>query len=92
MEIQEKIDNLFQELKFEEKVLVNGTPLLLYGGTYYKITFVKGLRSFVIEFANSYDEASNTVFEDGDLYPISLKEDELIDKLRHDILKYYINA
>lgn len=90
MELEKKIEALFIELKFE-KVIVNGIPLLLNGGTYYKITFVKGLKSYVIEFANSYDEAVNNVFEDGDVYPISLSEDELIDKLRHDIINYYIN-
>ncbi len=91
MELQKKIEDLFKELKFE-KVIVNGTSLLLHSGIYYKITFIKGLKSYVIEFANSYDEAVNNVFEDGDLYPISLSEDELIDKLRHDIVNYYING
>ncbi|MFC9775342.1 hypothetical protein [Paenibacillus chitinolyticus] len=90
MELQKKIEALFQELKFE-KVIVNGIPLLFHGGVYYKITFVKGLNSYVIEFANSYDEALKNMFEDGDLYPISLSEDKLIDELRHDLIKFYIN-
>ncbi|MGN7117511.1 MULTISPECIES: hypothetical protein [Lysinibacillus] len=90
MELKKKIEEIFQELSFE-KVSVNGIPLFSQGGIYYKVTFVKGLKSYVIEFANSYNEAVNNVFEDGDLYPISMSEDELIDKLRDDLINYYIN-
>ncbi|WP_188067670.1 hypothetical protein [Brevibacillus brevis] len=89
MDLHEKIEFLFQELNFE-RVILNGTPLLLHGGTYYKITFVKGLNAYVIEFA-SYDEAVKNMFEDGDVYPISLGEDKLISELRHDLINYYIN-
>ncbi len=81
---------LIQELNFE-KVIVNGSTLLFYSGIYYKITLVKGLNSYVLEFATSYDEAVKNMFEDGDVYPISLGEDQLINELRHDLLKYYIN-
>lgn len=81
---------LIQELNFE-KAIVNGSTLLLHSGIYYKITLVKGLNSYVLEFATSYDEAVKNMFEDGDVYPISLGEDQLINELRHDLLKYYIN-
>lgn len=91
MELQKKIELLCHELNFE-KVIVNGTPLFLQGGSYYKITFVKGLKSYVIEYANSLDEAVKNIFEDGDLYPISLNEKELIDKIRHDLVNYYFNG
>ncbi|NUU74529.1 hypothetical protein [Paenibacillus xylanilyticus] len=90
MELKEKIESLIQELNFE-KVYVSGTPLLLRDGIYYKITFVEGLNSYVIEFASSYDEAVKNMFEDGDIYPISLGEDQLICQLRHDLKKFYLN-
>ncbi|SEG78728.1 hypothetical protein [Paenibacillus sp. UNC499MF] len=88
MELETKIDALFQELNFE-KVSVSGTPLFLHNGLYIKITLVRGLKSYVVESADSYDKAAKNVFEDSDLYSISLNEDELIDKLRHDLLNYY---
>lgn len=90
MEIQKRIDSLIQDLKFE-RINVNGIPLLFYNGVYYKITFVKGLDSYVIEFAKSYDEAIKNMFEDGDVYPVSLGEDQLISQLHHDLIKYYFN-
>ncbi|MFE3573963.1 hypothetical protein [Lysinibacillus sp. NPDC059133] len=90
MELKKKIESLFEELGFK-KVRVNSTTLFLHSGIYYKVTFIKGLKSYVIEFANSYDEANNNVFEDGDLYSMSMNEDELIKKLRHDLVNYYIN-
>ncbi|WP_372010375.1 hypothetical protein NBRC13296_06780 [Paenibacillus chitinolyticus] len=90
MELEKKINALFQELNFE-KVSVSGNPLFLLNGLYYRITLVKGLKSYVIECADSYDKAVKNIFEDCDLYPISLNETELIDDLRHDLLKYYMN-
>lgn len=71
--------------------MVNGNTLLFHSGIYYKITFVKGLNSYVLEFATSYDDAVKNMFEDGEVYPISLGEDQLVNELRHDLLKYYIN-
>ena len=90
MDLRKKIEELFQELDFE-KINVNGISLFSQGGSYYRVTFVEGLNSYVIEYSNSYNEAINNVFEDGDLYPISMCEDELIDKLRDDLVNYYIN-
>lgn len=89
MVLEKKVEVLFRELNFE-KVSVNGTELFLQGGIYYKISFVKGLKSYIIEFANSNYDAVNNVFEDGDLYPTSMDEDELIDNLRQDLINYYI--
>ena len=89
--IKERIEILLEELGFK-KVNVNGNILYLYRGCYYKVTYIKGLKSFVIECASNYDEAQNNVFEDGDLYPISLGENALLDKLRSDLVKYYITG
>ncbi|MDK8193131.1 hypothetical protein QP794_23875 [Paenibacillus sp. UMB7766-LJ446] len=90
MELQKKIDSLIHELNFE-RVTVNGISMLHYNGSYYKISFIKGLNSYVIEFANNYDEAKKNLFEDGDVYPVSLGEDRLISELHHDLNKYYLN-
>ena len=90
MELQQKIEEVFQELNFD-KLILNGDSLMLHNGIYYKVTFVKGLKAYVIEFANNYDEAVNNVFEDGDIYPVSLGENELLSKLRDDLKKYYLN-
>lgn len=91
MELQQKIEEIFLDLKFE-KVVINGDNLMMNSGIYYKITFVKGLKSYIIEYANSYDEAANNVFEDGDIYPISLGEVGIINKLTDDLTKYYLNG
>lgn len=90
MELQKKIDALIQNLEFE-RVHLNGIPLLKYNNSYYKISYIEGLNSYVIEFAKSYDEATKNMFEDGDVYPLSLGEDKLINEMHHDLIKYYLN-
>lgn len=87
--IFKKIKDLFEELGFET-VIIN-EQLYSQDGSYYKITYVEGLKAIVIESAANYDEAKNKVFEDSDLYPISLGEDEILIKLRNDLMKDYLS-
>lgn len=55
-------------------------------GKYLKITFLNNLESYVIEYADSYEDAKNNIFEDGDLYPILMDEDEFICKMQKEII------
>lgn len=83
--IENKIISLFKELNFKEEV-INKSIVYEFEGRYLKLTFINKLKSYVIEYADSYDEASKNLFEDGDLYPITMDEDELISKLRNEII------
>lgn len=87
--IKERIYDLLEELGFKKTVL-NGAELYLYNRCYYKITYIEEYNSYVIEYANNYDEAAKNVFWDGDWYSISLGCD-LIDKLRSDLINFYID-
>lgn len=82
--IEKKIEGLFRELQFEKKIL-NNTNVFVQDGKYCRVTFIKTLESYVIEYADSYDEAEKNLFEDGDLFPLSLGEDELINRMRNEI-------
>jgi hypothetical protein len=64
--IEKKLEVVFEELGFE-KATVNGTLFYLHCTSYYKITYVEGLKSFVIECADDYSAVEKNVFEDGDL-------------------------
>jgi len=83
--IENKIEALLKELNFEKET-INNVLVFTRNGKYCKVTFIKKLESYVIEYADSYDEAEKNLFEDGDLYPISLDEDELINKMRKELV------
>ncbi|MEQ7053735.1 hypothetical protein ABN764_24155 [Paenibacillaceae sp. P-4] len=82
--IEKKIEGLFRELQFEKEIL-NNTNVFVHDGKYCRVTFIKTLESYVIEYADSFDEAEKNLFEDGDLFPLSLGEDELINRMRYEI-------
>ena len=88
--LKERIENLFEELGFN-KVTINGNILYAHSDAYYKITYIDGYKSFVIEYAESYDDALKNIFWDGDWYPLSLGEDSLILKLRSDLEEFYLS-
>jgi len=71
--IDEEIRLLLIKLGFNE---IKACPesIYEYGNAYYKITYVKGLNGYVIEYAESKHEAENNLYEDGDIYPLSLGE------------------
>ena len=68
---------------------VNGRQLYHNKNGYVTFTYINDFEAYVIEYANSYDEAKNNVFEDGDIYPIAFGETELIEKIKNDLLNYY---
>ncbi|MNV77785.1 hypothetical protein D3C71_1712350 [compost metagenome] len=83
--IENNIIALLSELNFK-KVIINNCEVYESEGQYLKLTFLNKLKSYVIEYADSYDEAKKNLFEDGDLFSISMDEDELISKIRNEII------
>lgn len=86
------MEKILEEMDFEKlyigdkKVYKNNRT-----GWYHYITYVNGLKSYIIESAENYAEAENSLFEDSDLYPISLGEEVILAKFRDDLDKYYLN-
>ena len=88
--IKRKAEDLFIEMSFKQ-INLHNEAIYEYKGGYHKFTFVRGLNGFVMELADSLDEAKKNRFEDGDLYPISLGEKGILIQLRDDINKYYLS-
>jgi hypothetical protein len=82
---EKKIITMLKELNFMEEI-INNTVVYTSEGKYLKLTFLKKLESYVIEYADSYDEADKNLFEDGDLYPLSMGEGEIINRMRNEII------
>lgn len=89
LELETKIEKLFLDLGAIKVTLKNGS-FYEKDNFYYKISYLKSLDSYVIEYAESKEEAENNLLEDGDTYPLSLGND-LINTLEKDLKKYYLN-
>ncbi|WP_342561914.1 hypothetical protein NST84_20010 [Paenibacillus sp. FSL R7-0345] len=82
-ETETKIISLLKELNYKE-VIINNTVVYTSEGKYLKLTFISGLKSFVLEYADSYDEAEKNLFEDADLFPLTMDEAELILEIQRN--------
>ena len=84
-ETETKIISLLKELNYKE-IISNNTVVYTSKGKYLKLTFIRSLKSYVLEYADSYDEAEKNLFEDGDLFPLTMNEAELLCKMRDEII------
>ena len=87
--LEEKdIIRLFIGLGFTKHIL-NGQVVFEKDGTYYRLTCLVSQNSYVIESAESFDEAQKSRFEDDDIVEITTSVDETYNKLREVLEKYY---
>lgn len=85
----DNIKKLFIQLGFE-RIEIDNNEYLKYNDCYCRITYLKSLKAFVIESADSFDDAKKGLLEDGDLYYIDTDEETLLKSIKIDIQKYYI--
>lgn len=82
--IKKEIERLFEDLGFE-RIFIKEDAVFKSEKVYCKLTFIETLRSYVIEYADSYEEAKNNLYEDGDLHAITLDFNDLLLALRKEI-------
>jgi len=83
--IRKQVRDVFVKCGFRI-VLVNYCENYVWKEKYRKVAFAESL-GLIIEYAETYEDAKNNLYEDGFIYPFSLKMD-LIQKLSSDIIKY----
>ena len=89
--LREKVERIFLELGFKNEIIGEKEYCyLVYNSCYCKITYLNSWEAFVIEYADNVEDASNGVLEDGDLYYLTIPEEEILCKLRKDIVAYYM--
>lgn len=72
--------------------IINNTQFYTYNGCdYFKVSFIYGLNSFVIEASDSREEAEKNVLEDTDLFPLSLGKENIVKEMEEWFIKYCIN-
>lgn len=52
------------------------------GDGFYRLTYINSFRSFVVEFAETFDEAINCHYEDGNLYTIEMSPEKMVEEFR----------
>ena len=67
-----------------EVINIDGTDVIKVNDNYYRITLVEGLGGYVIEYAETLDDAKNNLFEDCDVIDNNVDSSKLID----DIVSY----
>lgn len=89
--LREKVERIFLELGFKNEIIgEKGYCYLVYNNCYCKITYLNSREAFVIECADNAEDASNGILEDGDLYYLTIPEEEMLCKLRKNIVAYYM--
>ena len=76
--------NDFNLIKHESKlseIRINNMTVYEKNGSYYRITLVKDLGGYIIECAESLDEANKNFFEDVEFFPNSINKNDLIDNI-----------
>lgn len=89
--IMQEIEGVFLELGFKNEIVGEKRfRYLVYNGCYCKITYLQSRKAFVIECADNEKDASEGVLEDGDWYYLDDSLENLLIKLRQDIVTYYM--
>jgi hypothetical protein len=92
IDIKRKMENLFEDMGLEKDVIGDSVVYLNNKKLHYhRIDYIGGsVNALVIESALSYDDAIKNIFEDDDLYPLSLGEENILIKFKKDLKEYYI--
>lgn len=80
----EKIRKILLENGYTNE-MINGREVFYKGQEYLRIDYVKCWNQFVVESANSKQEALNNVFEDSDFISENADEEEIIEVLKRCI-------
>ena len=88
-QILEKIELMLLEMGFEEIVVENeyrNEKNYAYGNLYCIPQYVDAL-GFLVEYADSYEEAKKHGHEDGDSFPMELGEAPILEGIKQEVKK-----
>jgi hypothetical protein len=88
-EIQYRIKNEINKILIDKgfkKVRINEKENYNYHTQYFFLTFLKSFNnSFVVEYALNYEDAIRNFYDDGELFPIEMGEQQVIDEIIKEI-------
>lgn len=67
--------------------MINDRVNYVYKNHFYRIGYVSTL-GFIIEYAGSFQEVIRNLYEDGDIFPLSLGKN-LVETMKEDMIKCY---
>lgn len=86
-ELVRKMEKMLLDMGFQEVILTNpyrSEKNYVLGNLYCIPQYVAGL-GFLIEYATSYHEAVTHGHEDGDAFPVSFDEEEILKELEKEV-------
>ena len=89
--LTDRVENIFLSLGFQ--IVLVGTRRLRYmnfENCYCRITPLEEWNAFVIESADTLQDAEKQILEDGELYYLDTSEDELLRQIETDVKKHYM--
>ena len=89
MLVDRDIQRIFEDLGCKRHS-VNGIDTFEKDGVFYRLPYVKGLNAYVIETADSLDEAKKNRFEDDDTIEIIDDKGEMIYTIKKMLSEYYL--
>jgi len=87
-QILSRIKIMLVSMGFEETTVVNpyrSASNFVREGLYCIPQYVERL-GFLIEYANSYEDAQKHRYDDGDVFPLALGEEAILEGLRQEIM------
>ena len=86
--LQKALGDIFEQLGFS-CCQINHEENYTYKGCYYHLTYIGGLKSFVIEYAESLEDAQKGIYWDGDFISLSRELKSMKKRLKALLERYY---
>ena len=83
-----KMEMVFETLGWNRAV-VNEVENFELNGVYVKITLHNWLNSYILESADSIEDAKNNLYEDSDLYSLDGNEEEILKEMEQSLRNNY---
>lgn len=84
---KEQIEKIFTDFGCKRTITERGKICYLKNGIYFKFNYCKELNAYVLE---TSDSVKDTLFEDSEVYGSSFSDENTLQKLKNDLIKYYV--
>lgn len=84
---KEQIEKIFTGFGCKRTITERGKICYLKKGIYFKFNYCQELNAYVLETSES---AKDALFEDSEVYGSSFSDENTLQKLKDDLIKYYV--
>lgn len=84
---KEQIEKTFTDFGCKKTITESGKICYSKNGIYFKFNYCKELNAYVLETSES---VKDTLFEDSEVYGKRFSDENTLQKLKNDLIKYYV--